>query len=121
MARKFSKQSRPRTKAVRQPGRPAGPVERTTFAQKLPRLPQYAKRRVRMLQKVDVSKGITMPEANNLTTVAGVNPMGNTTTRTIHQQPAAGPASNRGKRVVAPPRTGGGVLRVFNSVRRVGR
>jgi hypothetical protein len=120
MARKLGKQTtRPRIKVVSQAGRPAATVEKTTFAQKLPRLPQFSKRNIRKLQKVDVSKGITMPEANDMTTAAGVRPLGPQTTRLVRQAPNVPVQPDKNQRVVKPPRAGGGVLKVFGKNRKV--
>lgn len=120
MARKLNKQrGRPRVKVVSQAGRPPSTVEQTTFAQHLPRLPQFAKRSVRMLQKVDPSKGITAPEAGRMTTAAGVLPMGPQTTRVLHQHPIVPATPDKNLRVTKPPRPGQGTLKVFGKNRTI--
>lgn len=110
------------TKVVRVPGQPApGPLKQQ-FALKLPLLPIYAKRNIRTLQKVDPAKGITQPEANDMTTAAGVvtgTPGGYRGVRTIHQMPLVPPTPDRNLRVTKPPRPGQGTLKVFGVNRKI--
>lgn len=87
---------RARTKVATIPGRPGAPNLQQTFPV-VPK-PAYRKARVRVLRKVDVSKGMTMPEGQVLPFVTGT--------------PGAATGGYHGVRVLlqrpmSPPKIGG--------------
>lgn len=105
-------------------GQPGEPQVKWTFPV-IPK-PVFAKAKIRMLQKVDVAKGLTMPEANNMTTASGVvtgDSGGYKGARIVRQKPIVPAAPTRNQRVVkAPsPTSGAGVRSPFNVKSRVGK
>jgi hypothetical protein len=109
-------------------GAPGVQVVQQTFPV-VPR-PSYRKAGVRVLRKVDVSKGMTMPEGQYLPFVNGVvgNPRGGFNgVRILRQKPVVPPrvhgSATTAVRVVAPPSptNRGGVRNPFNKTQRVGR
>lgn len=81
--------------------------------------PLFRRRNIRTLIKRDEAKGVTQPEFKQTFQTPGVN---NGTgfsnnPRVVKKNPSATP--NQNTRVIKPPRTGGGMLRVFNRSRKV--
>ncbi len=109
-----------RRRVVNVPGQPPQILERQTIprAGTDPNTERrlYGKDRVRTLIKRDEAKGITMPEATAITTVPGVV-TGESRPGELVKETMTAP--NSGKRAITPPRTGGGVLKVFNRIKRI--
>lgn len=111
---KYKKQQGTRILGTRVAGRPAVSVERQRFPLRLPLLPVFRKANIRTLQRVDVSKGISMPEAKNMTTVPGVvtGDSGGYKggVRLVHQHPQIPPSLKKNTRTVKPPNPAGGPI-----------
>lgn len=121
---KQSNQSRIRRLVAPRQGQPAEGLTRFTFPV-IPR-PVFAKARIRMLQKVDPAKGITQPEAANMTTASGVvtgDRGGYKGATVVHQVPLVPPPPAKNQRVVAPPSptNRGGVRNPYKLGSREGR
>ncbi len=116
--------TRAATKAPKVVGRPGV----TALKQSFPRVlkPVWARQGIKTLIKKDLSKGLSLPDAETLPGQAGV--VNNTSggyrgARVITQHPAVPARSGRNQRVVkAPsPTSGAGVRSPFNAKTRVGR
>lgn len=110
---KFKKQRGTRIVSTSVAGRPPTSTERQTFPLRLPLLPVFRKRNIRTLQRVDVSKGISMPEAKNMTTVPGVVTGGGGGyhgVKEIHQKPLVPPTLKKNTRTIKPPNPAGGPI-----------
>lgn len=115
-----TQKGRIRSLGVRIQGRPSEPTVTQTFPV-VPK-PSYRRAGIRRLQKVDVSKGLSMPEANNLPFVAGVIGAAQGVVRIVLQHPVVPVKLGRNQRVLkAPsPTNSAGVRDPRNASRRVG-
>lgn len=107
-----------RQKSITVVGRPPVTTLRQTFGHILK--PVYNRTAVRTLIKVDQSKGLSTSDAVTLPGKAGVSSghSGGIFGVRILRKPAMA-SSGRNSRVVAPPRQGQGVLRVYNKNTRI--
>jgi hypothetical protein len=98
-------------------GRPPAPVVQQTFPVIV--RPSYTKAGVTRLLKRDVSKGLSMPEADQLPFISGVMNPGSMSyggKRIMHLQPLVPPRSGKNVKVIAPPSptNNGGVRSPYN-------
>lgn len=121
---KQSNQNRVRRIVAPRAGQPGEPLTKFTFPV-IPK-PVFAKAKIKMLHKVDVAKGITMPEAANMTSASGVvtgDRGGYKGARVVRQHPIVPAPPAKNQRVVkAPsPTSGAGVRSPYNAKSRVGK
>lgn len=121
---KSSTSGRVRRLVAPRAGQPGEPLTRFTFPV-IPK-PVFPKAKIRTLIKRDVAKGVTMPEANNMTDTPGVvtgGTGGYKGATVMHQQPLVPPSPAKNLRVVAPPSptNKGGVRNPYNMRNKVGR
>ena len=109
-------------------GRPPAPVVQQTFP--VVTKPSYMKAGVTRLLKRDVSKGLSMPEADSLPFLAGVltpGTMGYGRVKIMHLQPQVSPkiagTGNGSRKIIAAPSptNNGGVRSPYNQKQSVAR